>query len=318
MILYLQKLFKTWIFYLAFIPWIYDLISAYFHFHFRFPSFLTFVFAIGSFLFATYAVYNDEYKKRRSLEEKLNEPTDYKISAILTVINFQKEKLFEYFTEQRKIAENELSHFPLKSIEEEDSEEDKFTIYKRKLIKYLEDLKVYEEYIDQTIESLSSKYYFVDFFIQNIGTISDSNIEIEILCKGDNVIFNKEDDMFDDEINLFKISPKLPTLNIFQFNQTIFDMPNIARINLPNLYRSNIEINKKTCFVKLRELNVGAGTNIFDEVIMFKKESMNDFFEVIIKSKESRKILKPKIEIKYDENTRALLDEDELESIFKV
>lgn len=64
LIKFLKKLLRNWIVYLGVIPALYDRISAYLSWEFSFPQWIVVLFALGALFYASYQVYETEYKKR--------------------------------------------------------------------------------------------------------------------------------------------------------------------------------------------------------------------------------------------------------------
>ena len=82
MIYFLKQLSKNWIALLGLLPALYDLVDAYLPWDFVFPKFIVYSFATLAFLYAAYQTFDEEHKKRKDLEKKLEGPTNYKIKAI--------------------------------------------------------------------------------------------------------------------------------------------------------------------------------------------------------------------------------------------
>ncbi len=334
---YISKLFKHWIIYLGFIPGVYDLFNAYLSFDFEFPKYFIIGFPIFVFMIAIYQVYKEEYLLRISLEKKLQGPTSYEITAVLTPIDFKEKNLLQKVDKVTHEAEKKLNTIPphmnitefdkynqiMKSISS-------MALYKKTPVEYNTELSKYKRYLEKIIENaetkkkqiheavklLNNKYYRIVFHIKNTGITSDSEIQVSIECLENNVVFN-ETDIFQYGVNIYQLIPKLPiapekpTLKQTNLiNATVLErdysslMPHIEN---PNAFRKWIEIQEQNCSVTIKELHVGDKVNLFNKnLVSFSENEIK--FKVTIKSKKSTRVLYPETIMKKDSNKIALFN----------
>lgn len=334
---FISKIFKQWVIYLGLIPTLYDLLSAYLDYEFKFPNSVLIGFPIVIFLYAMYQVYRDEHLERIALEKKLEGPTNYQITATLYAIDFKKDELLEQLESIKSDVEKKLASMPpFIEINETDkyaplsqvisfsfSQQDKtattynneLTLYKYKLEEILTNFSSYKENITIRIDELSDKFYFIEFSIKNIGITSDSEIQIDINCLNENIVF-AESEITHHGMDIFKLLPKIPekpevkdlsheiSINKRPFS---FDKP-LLEIYYPNAFRKEIEISDNNCSVTIRDLHVGDDVSLFKKKLILKKNNHDIQFDATIKSKESTRILKPKVIIEISNTSKTLFN----------
>lgn len=337
---FISKIFKQWVIYLGLIPTLYDLLSAYLDYEFKFPNSVLIGFPIVIFLYAMYQVYRDEHLERIALEKKLEGPTNYQITATLYAIDFKKDELLEQLESIKSDVEKKLASMPpFIEINETDkyaplsqvisfsfSQQDKtattynneLTLYKYKLEEILTNFSSYKENITIRIDELSSTFYFIDFTIENTGIVSDSEIQVEIKCLNENIVFNEVEIVYHG-MDLYKLIPSVPKApekpkmkdiaNMMCINLKQFDLNNLLLdIANPNAFRKWIEIAENNCSVTIRDLHVGDNVNLFNKKLIFKKKENEISFEATIKSKESTKVLRPDISINISSTQKKLFN----------
>ncbi|BDY12475.1 hypothetical protein [Hydrogenimonas cancrithermarum] len=338
--IYFTKIFKEWIIYLGFIPALYDLLNTYLKFNYQFPKYIIIGFPVVAFIYASYQIYLKEYLLRKTLEKKLDGPTNYEVKAILTPIDFQEEKLTKIVDTTKVDAQKRLETIPSQMARSYDlniqnilsSFETNKTIeqynrelkdYEKNLVEIINNTENCKKEIMEHVKEYKEKFYKIKFFIKNIGVISDSEIKIEIRCCNDNKVF-EENDIFNYDMNLYSLIPNLPkepekpkkiindlinstSLNAsFNSFMTQRDLHSILpQITVPNAFRKGLEITEKYCFAALRNLHVGDEADIFDKNLILLKEGEIKF-EVTVKSKESKKVLHPKVIVEFG-SEKALL-----------
>ncbi len=334
---FISKIFKQWVIYLGLIPTLYDLLSAYLDYEFKFPNSVLIGFPIVIFLYAMYQVYRDEHLERIALEKKLEGPTNYQITATLYAIDFKKDELLEQLESIKSDVEKKLASMPpFIEINETDkyaplsqvisfsfSQQDKtattynneLTLYKYKLEEILTNFSSYKENITIRIDELSDKFYFIEFSIKNIGITSDSEIQIDINCLNENIVF-AESEITHHGMDIYKLLPKIPekpevkdlsheiSINKRPFS---FDKP-LLEIYYPNAFRKEIEISDNNCSVTIRDLHVGDDVSLFKKKLILKKNNHDIQFDATIKSKESTRILKPKVIIEISNTSKTLFN----------
>ena len=334
----ISKIFKQWIIYLGLIPTIYDYLNAYFNIEYKFPHSIIIGSPIAMFLYVFYKVYADEYKEREALEQKLKGPTNYIITAILHPIDFKKEKLIKQFDNIKLEAEKRLSSIPpfmevyevekylqaihimsvptgfnTKSASEYNQE---LSIYKSNLEEILFNIEGLKEKVDKRIDELREKFYFIEFYIENIGITSDSDIQVQLNCLNKNIVF-PEAEIISHGMDIYKLIPEFPELPekpkiqdvIQQLNvstkQFDLNMPHLDIFN-PHAFRQQIEIKDNNCVVTIRDLHVGDKVDLFKNKLILMKNNNDIVFEVTIKSKKSTQVLKPKVIVNIEKSAKSL------------
>ena len=330
---FINKIFKQWFIYLGLIPTIYDFFNAYLGFSFKFPRSIIIGFPIAMLIYALYKAYEDEYKEKQELQKKLDGPTNYEITARLSPIDFEEERLFKQLDDAKLEAEKKLSTFPSPlSMNEIDKYADvlysnhsaydktkssynqELEQYKEQLLEIIENIDEYKEKILTRVKELRNKFYRIDFFIKNIGITSDGEIQVQIKCLNDNIIF-KEMKIFNYGMDLYKLLPRVPEApkkpkikditDILSGSSILSRDPSymgIADNFNPNAFRKWTEINEKSCSVTIRDLHVGDETNLFNEKLVILLKDKDISFEATIKSKESTRVLHPEVIVEFSEN----------------
>lgn len=339
---FLKQLSTKWIALLGFMPALYDFLSVYFEWNLKLPIWVTIVFVIGAFFYASYKVFEDEYKKRKDLEKILDGPTSYEITAILIPINFQLEKDYAYIDEIKNKAIQKLKEIKLiqeksptsnpgtvtisleslglanrlnKTHEEYNRE---LAVYKAKLEEIIENAESQKITLKETISQWQTQYYFIKFIIENTGIKSDTDIQIKITCSDESIIFerNKFVTYGLDIPNLLPSLPKEPEKpnlvhmlqapSLFERAETFF--PQITPLNA---LRKLIEIKDKKCSATLGDLHVGDEVDIFKRHLIIKTYVKMPEFNVTIKSKESTRVLHPIVKVKFLEIPIPLFEKEE-------
>lgn len=170
------------------------------------------------------------------------------------------------------------------------------------------------------IDEYETKFFFINFFIKNIGITSDTDIRIEIECLNENILFRKEQ-MGEYGVNLDKLIPSLPkipskpsrkslsySLDHSLFSNPLYNIPNIQNIPNHQAFRKKLEINEKQCSVTIRDLHVGDNVDLFEEEIILLLNDDTVSFNATIKSKESTKVLTPCVQVEKKHDTKQLFD----------
>lgn len=338
MIYFLKQLSKNWIALLGFIPALYDLVSAYLPWDFEFPKFIIYSFAIIALLYATYQTFEEEHNKRKALEKKLEGPTNYKITAILIPIDFEEEKLLERIDEIKNEAIKHLESIKTLKEAHKSTEIERIEIsiqslnlpytkttsqynsevqaYKNKLQEIIDNIDDYKNKLHASIALWKDKYFFIKFLIENTGITSDSDIQIEIICNHENLVFEKNDFM-KYGLNTISLLPSLPkepekpkikkpmeALHPNYYDR-IHSFPNIPNLNA---FRKGVKINDQKCSVTISDLHVGDKVDLFKKNLIIKSAFKEIDFKVTIRSKESTRVLSPTVSIEYQESNKKLFD----------
>lgn len=335
---FVVKILKQWIIYLGFIPTIYDFSSAYFKYDFDLPQFIIIGFPLVVFLYATYQIYKDEHIKALDLQKKIEGPTNYEVKAILNAVNFHKDELLQHLDSLKVEAEKRLGEIP-SPLETSNIEQLRIallteSLYDKSSITYNNELLIYEQNLTNILQNIDSikvelanqideyetKFFFINFFIKNIGITSDTDIHIEIECLNENILFRKEQ-MGEYGVNLDKLIPSLPkipskpsrkslsySLDHSLFSNPLYNIPNIQNIPNHQAFRKKLEINEKQCSVTIRDLHVGDNVNLFEEEIILLLNDDTVSFNATIKSKESTKVLTPFVQVEKKHDTKQLFD----------
>lgn len=337
---FISKIFKQWVIYLGLIPTLYDLLSAYLDYEFKFPNSVLIGFPIVIFLYAMYQVYRDEHLEKIALEKKLEGPTNYQITATLYPIDFKKDELLRRLESIKSDVEIKLAAIPqimeiyesdnctqlsqiiLSSFEQQNKiatiYNEELTLYKYELEEILSNFSSYKENITTRIDELSDTFYFIEFFIKNIGITSDSEIQININCLNENIVFD-EAEIMRHGMNLYELIPSIPevpekpkvkamadmmgiTPKSFDFNNPLLDIPN------PNAFRKWVEITDNNCSVTIKDLHVGDDVSLFKKKLIIQKNNHDILFDTTIKSKESTRVLKPKVIIEISNTSKTLFN----------
>lgn len=337
---FIKKIFTNWVLLLGILPKVYDYIGAYSEWEYELPTWIVKYFIILAVAYAIYKAYEDEYLYRKKLEKKLAGPTRYNVTAILTPIDFQEEKLVEHLKSLKKEAEIKLQTLPEKiSISKSDMyasalsqatasyfKKDKspqayneaLNQYEFELNSLVDNADDNEKLLAETIRSLKEKFFFVDFLLINTGITSDSNININIECRNKNKVLDKKEALLDN-INLARLFPAIPKEpskpkpienNIFAAKHLEIDrFSNLHQFNNMeplHAYRKQQTIQDHTCTVIIRDLHVGGKINIFDQELILMKNDDKIDFTITIKSKESTKVLTPDVIVKHLEVKKPL------------
>lgn len=340
---FISKIFKQWVIYLGLIPTLYDLLSAYLDYEFKFPNSVLIGFPIVIFLYAMYQVYRDEHLERIALEKKIEGPTNYQIKAVLYPVNFKKDELMEQIDGIKLEVEKKLSSIPsYLKVDNVDkysqvsqlisatnslhtktatTYNNELSSYKRLLEELLANLPSYKEKINTRIDELSNTFYFIDFSIKNIGITSDSEIQVDINCLNENIVFS-EQEITRHGMDIYKLMPLIPKVpekpevkdmsHIMGINQRAFDFnkPHLDILN-HNAFRKWLEIKDINCSVTIRELHVGDDVSLFKKKLIIKKNNYEILFDATIKSKESTRVLKPKVIIEISNTSKTLFNFEE-------
>lgn len=341
---FISKIFKQWIIYLGFIPALYDLLNAYLDYEYKFPNFVLIGFPIIIFLYAIYQVYRDEYLQRIALEKKLEEPTNYQIKAVLYPVDFEKDKTMAQLENIKSDVEKKLETIPpFMEIKNSDkytqqsqvilspfrqydktatTYNNELSLYKYELEEILTNFSSYKEKINTRIDELHNRFYFIDFFIKNIGITSDSEIQVDINCLNKNIVLNKVE-ILRHGTDIRKLMPSIPKSpekpKVQDINQIMgiherefdFNIPPSFDIPNPNAFRKCIEITDSKCSVTIRDLHVGDDVNLFNKKLILQKNEHDILFEATIKSKESTRVLKPKIIVEISDTPKTLFNSKE-------
>lgn len=338
---FLSKIFKQWVIYLGIIPTLYDLLSAYLDYEFKFSNSVLIGFPIVIFLYAMYKVYRDEHLERIALEKKLQGPTNYQITATLYPVDFKKNELIERLEIIKSDVEKKLAFMPpFIEIYETDKNaplsqvisfsfvqpdkkivttyNNKLTLYKYELEEILKNFSTYKENITTRIDELSDKFYFIEFSIKNIGITSDSEIQIDINCLNENIVFCESEITYHG-MDIYKLLPKIPEKpevkdlsNEISINKRPFSLDKpLLDIYYPNAFRKDIKITDNNCSVTIRDLHVGDDVSLFKKKLIIKKNNHDIQFDATIKSKESTRVLKPKVIIEISNTSKTLFNFEE-------
>lgn len=287
------------------------------------------IFIIVIFIIASYSVWTEENQLNIKLQEKLQNPVDYKITAVFKEVEFSFDsdilksdefcnsidnKLITIDNILSKESNNNLnslsyklsalSHSTTKMSKSEDYYKKELSEYKDELIKFKDNIKTTNNNMKKNINNEISKIYSVSLTIENIGRKSDSDINIKILS--DNKLLNKYeigDIIYKHQID-YPIEPEPPkSIELFSVSRNnLFDhnLDRLHNLYLPNAYRQNESIEENKIFTTLRDMNVGDKVLVVKNILYMIKED-NFKMNYIIKSKESEKIIEKDIEIYYDD-----------------
>ena len=345
MIYFLKQLSKNWIALLGLIPALYDLISAYLPWDFEFPKYIIYSFAVIAFLYASYQVFEEEHQKRKDLEKKLDGPTDYEIIALLTPIDFEREKLLTIIDDIGKEAIEKIkSIHPIKQkntskilgrqhdilgslhmgngfryTKTEEQYNKELEYYKNELKKIIVAIDEYKKELDVTLSSWENRYFFIQFLIKNTGITSDSNIHVEITCNNEAIVFEKNNssDYGLDPYSLIPTLPEEPELpkivepfaQLHKVNSYLDPLKLIRNIQHPNEFRKYPTVRDKKCSVTIRDLRVGDQVDLLDKNLIIKKTTDHIEFKASIKSKESTRVLHSSVLIKYQKSKESFFKE---------
>ncbi len=328
---FIKKIITNWIIYLGFLPKVYDYIGAYFKWEYTLPTWAIISFTVLVIVYAIYKAYEEEYISREKLEKRLAGPTRYNVTAILTPIDFQEEKLVEHLKSLKKEAEKKLQTLPEKiSISKSDMyasalsqatasyfKKDKspqaynetLNEYEFELNSLVDNADDNEKLLADTIKSYEEKFFFVDFLLTNTGITSDSDININIKCQNENIVLEKKEALRD-KMNFLRLFPAIPkepskpkSIEHNMFASQHLEIDRFSNLNQFNnieplhAYRKQHTMKDHTCSVTIRDLHVGGEIDIFDKEFILMKDDDVDF-TITIKSKESTKVLTPDVIVK--------------------
>lgn len=327
MIEYLKKLFKTWFLYLGLLPAVYDYTSAYLPWDIlKLQSIYLYPISLLAFLFASYSVWEDEKKAKDDLIKTMANPVKYNVIGELTPINFEVEKQLKRIDDNTFKAQEEINsaNLEIKQLSSNDkymqyaialtASNDLYDTYKYKLLKYIDELTNYieksEEYKTQYQERVNvlSDRYFIVFKIENIGSKSDSQINIEIKTQQNNFIDAKN--MYDlvfRNIPTLPLKPESPMQKVaknFDFMKSINSQPN------PDLFHPNrlkVQFDDKNALVIIKEMNVGKIEDTSKEKMFIELLDESDF-QITIHSKESSAVIEKILEVKVKNTAKKLME----------
>lgn len=251
------------------------------------------------FLFiATYQVWSDAKLEKIELEEKLRNPINYDIKALIKKIVVNFEYLENFYDEQINKSK--------KLIIEVDNEINKLeeTISKEPLTmqlevlrslslgmtgssnktnrEYLSELKYYKDELEDYpskkdeyllkwksfLDNQLKNVYYVNFQITNIGVKSDEDIDIQIFFHNDNKYIGNPRILDDFPKAYLPIKPKQED---YQFNvisdRNHFDndLYNSLSNSNPEIYRRYEKIEEKKFSIKIKDLKVSKTVRIFED-----------------------------------------------------
>ena len=246
----------------------------------------------------------------------VDNPVDYKVVARISPIKIDKEKEISLFENKIELALKEI-----KQIEAiEDNRDYLYDVMMRsgekKLSEYISELKnrykiEIQDYIDKYskeiknlesyIEVFEEKKYFLKLSIENIGSKSDTNIDIRINIK--NAFLMKEDEVYRD----FQYEPSCPEKP--SRNHTVAskvdNLMGLKDIAISNAYRQEQTISEKYISVILRDMNVGDNISLVKDKLFLDISELNLLnINLIIKSKESTNKIVKDVEILFTEEVQ--------------
>lgn len=241
MIRYLKKLFTKWILLLGLLPTAYDYISAYVGIDFSLPNILKYWFILLVFIYASYCVWKDENEEKLKLQDSLKNPIDYNIVAELTPINIGVDKYIQRFEKIIEEAPKNIKQIDIKiaditqinnsdmsvttmesmlllssisasslygtkrTTKTKNQYKHELEMYKIELLNFIDNYGNLKDEMLKNIELYQKNKYFIKFTIENIGSKSDTYIDINILTNCE--IFDKYD--------------------IYEFDEPIYDIKRI-------------------------------------------------------------------------------------------
>jgi len=242
----------------------------------------------------------------------VDNPVDYKVVARISPIKIDKEKEISFFENKIELALKEI-----KQIEAiEDNRDYLYDVMMRsgekKLSEYISELKnrykiEIQDYIDKYskeiknlesyIEVFEEKKYFLKLSIENIGSKSDTNIDIRINIK--NAFLMKEDEVYRD----FQYEPSYPKQpsRSYTVASNVDNLMGRRDIAIPNAY----SISKQHISVILRDMNVGDNISLVKDKLFLDISELNLLnINLIIKSKESTNKIVKDVEILFTEEVQ--------------
>lgn len=283
------------------------------------------------FLFiATYQAWRDIRLEKQELENKLKNPINYEIKALVKKVKVDIHYLETIFN--KKIEEskqliskvdyeiNKLSAYEndnfisnqldvLKSLTSTLSGMDNYQktdkLYLNELISYKKQLEEYpslkEDYLSKWeifVANDLKNIYFIDFTIMNIGNKSDEDIDIQILYENNNKYVGNPNLMDNFPRQHLPTKPErsynnlIPVLHGGLDNQDLHE--SIMNSN-PQVYKRYETIEENNFSIKIRDLKVSETIRIFKQKGFFiNVENTNDFSTRIV-SKNSTSAIKKKI-----------------------
>jgi len=253
---------------------------------------------------------SDMGEAKVKIEKLISNPANYKITAKLIPLSINKE-LDDILAEHRKISISAHVSFPKilglaslgmrrKPTELYDKE---MKTYKENLTQYLEEFD--EDKIKNYINSFESNTYLVKFTIENIGNISDTNINICIINNDGEFIKDKN---IHNYRKGFPSVPKEPSHNFDNAISTLSPLHSMLNIHHHNAYRKYQKVNKNDISITLRDMHVGDKVAVIRDDVLFLRleEDKELIFEV--KSKESTSLIRKKVDLIFVEDRKELDD----------
>ena len=253
---------------------------------------------------------SDMGEAKVKIEKLISNPANYKITAKLIPLSINKE-LDDILAEHRKISISAHVSFPKilglaslgmrrKPTELYDKE---MKTYKENLTQYLEEFD--EDKIKNYINSFESNTYLVKFTIENIGNISDTNINICIINNDGEFIKDKN---IHNYRKGFPSVPKEPSRNFDNAISTLSPLHSMLNIHHHNAYRKYQKVNKNDISITLRDMHVGDKVAVIKDDVLFLRleEDKELIFEV--KSKESTSLIRKKVDLIFVEDRKELDD----------
>lgn len=309
---YLKSIFTTWVTYLGLVPSIVAIVSTYTQYEITYISQgLLYSTALVFFLWANFKVWKSEKNKNASLQTQLANPVDYKFT-----IYAKKIILDESFLD--KLAQENLQEIPdllaeaeanIKEIERGKANRFRFAQpgiskeedeqYARKLKKYIDELNAYKTNIEQGIsewkcftEKKLSHLYEVRIEIENIGSVYDENISVEIFFGEGNKVIN-----FEDIVNNLPKALDLPAKPKYKNKFSLVAQDgflDLKNIEIPHSSYRSINIREKSVQVTLRELKASENCYLLRDALFIGIHDKQSIQATVL-SKNSREKIKRKV-----------------------
>lgn len=311
---YLKSIFTTWVTYLGLVPSIVAIVSTYTQYEITYISQgLLYSTALVFFLWANFKVWKAEKNKNASLQTQLANPVDYKFTAYAKKIildegfldSFVQKNLqdipaliAEAEVNMKKIERGEANRFRFAQpgISKEEDEQ-----YARKLKKYIDELSAYKTNIEQGMsewkcftEKKLSHLYEVRIEIENIGSVYDENISVEIFFGEGNKVID-----FEDIVNNLPKALDLPAKPKYKNKFSLVAQDgflDLKNIEIPHSFYRNIAINENSIEVTLRELKASENCYLLRDVLYIDIHDKQSIQATVL-SKNSREKIKRNVDL---------------------
>lgn len=321
---YLKRLVKKWFGILSLITTISGFILFYTNFDTRdvIVSFIADKLPYISLVFlfiGTYQVWKDTRLEKIKLEEKLKNPIDYEVKAILKKVKIDLSYI-EILIDKNIEETESLIHSAEQELEKLSFNRKEMKIiggastinvfenmYKTNLKNYIDELKEYSDKKDdyllewKNFSDIELKdIYIVDFYITNIGRQFDEDIDIEIHFNDENKYIGEFFLLDNFPSSNLPSKPKKNKEKGFYLQNILNELDIRDRIrtqaNLnPQTHRRFEEIKENIFSVKLRDLKASKTVSIFRNNGYFIRITDKNDIDIIISSKNSTSKINKKL-----------------------